>query len=42
MNKPTITAGAHRQKKFGLDNQIKIRDTNTHLFLLGKENLVKK
>jgi len=36
-NKPTITALAHHQKKVGLDNQVKIRETNRHLFLLGSQ-----
>jgi len=37
MNKPTMTAVAHHKKKVGLDNQVKIRETNEHLFLLGSQ-----
>jgi len=37
MNKPTITAVVHHQKKLALDNQVKFRETNRHLFLLGSQ-----
>jgi hypothetical protein len=42
MNTPTITAVAHHQKNFGLDNQVKIRETNRHLFLLGSQRALAK
>jgi hypothetical protein len=37
MNKPIITAVAHHQEKVGVYNQVKIRETNRHLFLLGSQ-----
>jgi len=37
MNKPTITAVACHKKKVWLVNQVKIGETNRHLFLLGSQ-----